>query len=58
MATKSILKTVVVDNKQDCKLLISALEQAEKIAKPEKPLSKNYKLITKDVMAKIFKETA
>ncbi|WP_303691647.1 hypothetical protein [Megamonas hypermegale] len=58
MATKSILKTIVVDNKKDCELLISTLERAEQIAKPEKPLSKNYKPITKDVINKIFKKTA
>lgn len=58
MATKSILKTVVINNKQDCKALISALETAERIAKPEKPLSNKYKPITKDIINKIFQKTA
>lgn len=54
MATKSILKTVNIKNRQDCISLVNALEHAKDKKAQDVVMSRAYKVATKDDVLKIF----
>lgn len=54
MATKSILKNIIIKNKKTCRSLINALENAQNKTAKDVSFSKGYHNATKDEIDKIF----
>lgn len=54
MATKSILKNIVIKNKKSCCSLINALETAKGKIRKEVVFSRDYRTATEDDIDKIF----
>ena len=54
MATKSILKNIVIKDKKSCCSLINALETAKGKIRKEVVFSRDYRTATEDDIDKIF----
>ena len=54
MATKSILKNIVIKDKKSCRSLINALENAKGKTRKEVVFSRGYRTATEDDIDKIF----
>ncbi|WP_204220831.1 hypothetical protein [Megamonas hypermegale] len=54
MATKSILKNIVIKDKKSCRSLINALENAKGKKRKEVIFSRGYKTATEEDIDKIF----
>lgn len=55
MATKSILKNIIIKNKKSCWSLINALENSKGKKARKVTFSRGYSSATKDDISKIFK---
>lgn len=54
MATKSFYKNVIIDNKADCRNLVSALEEAKAKKRKEKEVSKAVSTVKKNELKEFF----
>lgn len=54
MATKSFYKNVIIDNKADCRNLVSALEEAKAKKGKEKEVSKAVSTVKKSELKEFF----
>jgi hypothetical protein len=54
MATKSILKNIVIKDKKSCRSLINALENAKGKTRKEVVFSRSYRTATEDDIDRIF----